>query len=368
MNATLNDYWVKGPDLLNNLLGILIRFRENLVGVAGDISKMYHTIKISDRDQHTHRFLWRNMEFDRQPDQYMITSVSFGDKPAGAIASLALKKTAEMQQNTHPRAANMIIRNSYVDDIVDSFDDLENAKKATKQASQILATGNFKIKEWTMSADKVEKIKMFEDQEEHSKVLGIGWSTESDTLSYEVKINFSKKKRRLRTEPNLTEQNIIDHIPQQLTRRMILSQVNGIFDPLGLVSPFVVNAKILLRRVADYSAGWDDPVSEADRNEWAMFFHEMFQIEKIKFVRSIRPANAIGNPILVLFSDASTEAFGACAYVRWEAEGGQFNCALLTAKSKLAPAKRISIPRLELNAALLAARLKKFIFEEATLF
>ena len=108
----------------------------------------------------------------------------------------------------------------------------------------------------------------------------------------------------------------MEHTPQQLTRRMILSQVNGIFDPLGLVSPFVVNAKILLRRVTDQSAGWDDPVSETDRNEWARFFYEMFQIRKIKFMRSIRPNDAIGNPILVLFSDASTEAFGACAYVR----------------------------------------------------
>ena len=215
MNATLNNYWVKGPDLINNLLGILIRFRENLVGVAGDIRKMYHTIKISETDRHTHPFLWRNMEFDKQPDHYMITSVSFGDKPAGAIASLALRKTAEMQKDNHPRVANMIIRNSYVDDIVDSFEDTETAKEATKKADNILAAGNFKIKEWTMSADKRGEMKMFdqEDQEEPSKVLGIGWSTESDTLSYEAKINFSIKKRKLRIEPNLTEQNIMEHTP-----------------------------------------------------------------------------------------------------------------------------------------------------------
>ena len=187
-------------------------------------------------------------------------------------------------------------------------------------------------------------------------------------LTYcEVKVNFSQKQRKIRTEPNLTESNVLEGTPTQLTRRMILSQVNGIFDPLGLVSPFVVNAKILLRKITDQKAGWDDPISEKDRNEWTAFFYEMFQIEKIKFARSVKPENAVGNPVLVLFSDASTEAFGACAYVRWETEDGQFMCTLLAAKSKLAPAKRLSIPRLELNAALLAARLKKFIVEESRL-
>lgn len=367
MNSTLNDYWVKGPDLVNNLLGILIRFRENRVGLAGDISKMYHTIKISDTDQHTHRFLWRNMELERQPDIYMMTSVSFGDKPAGAIASLALKKTAELQKDLHPRVASMIMQNSYVDDIVDSFDDAETAKDAAQRADEILANGGFKIKEWTMSADEGTHVKMFEDQGEQSKVLGVGWDTDTDTLSYEVKVNFSQKQRKIRTEPNLTENNVLEGTPIQLTRRMILSQVNGIFDPLGLVSPFVVNAKILLRKITDQKAGWDDPISEKDRNEWTAFFCDMFQIEKIKFARSVKPENAVGNPVLVLFSDASTEAFGACAYVRWETEDGQFMCTLLAAKSKLAPAKRISIPRLELNAALLAARLKKFIVEESRL-
>ena len=111
MNHTLNDYWVKRPDLINNLLGILLRFRRNVVGVAGDISKMYHTVKISQLDQHTHRFLWRNMQEDKQPDIYVITSVSFGDKPAGAIASLALRKTAELNSVISPFAAQTIIDN-----------------------------------------------------------------------------------------------------------------------------------------------------------------------------------------------------------------------------------------------------------------
>ena len=85
MNNTLKDYWAKGPDLLNNLLGFLIRFRVNEVAIVGDISKMYHTVKTSVLDQQTHRFLWWDMESNRSPNIYVITSVSSEDKPAGAI-------------------------------------------------------------------------------------------------------------------------------------------------------------------------------------------------------------------------------------------------------------------------------------------
>ena len=86
MNSCLNDYWAKGAKLLNDLLGILFRFRENKVVICGDIRKMYHSVKISILDQHTHRFLWRNMETYRDPDTYVMTAVSFDDKPAGNIA------------------------------------------------------------------------------------------------------------------------------------------------------------------------------------------------------------------------------------------------------------------------------------------
>ena len=85
---SLNQYWDKGPDLINNLLGILLRFREQPVAIMGDIKKMYHSVKISIFDQHTRRFLWR------EPDTYVMNVVSFGDKPAGSIVAAALRNTA----------------------------------------------------------------------------------------------------------------------------------------------------------------------------------------------------------------------------------------------------------------------------------
>ena len=92
----LNDYWAKGPDLINDLLGVIVRFRENWVAFAGDISKMYHSVRISLGDQHTHRFLWRDLKLSVEPEVYIMMVVCFGDRPAGTIATVAMRKTAEM--------------------------------------------------------------------------------------------------------------------------------------------------------------------------------------------------------------------------------------------------------------------------------
>ena len=86
----LNDFWAKGPDLINNLLGILLRFREGPVAMTGDIRKMYHSIKIGILDQHTHRFLWRDNNPNIKSNIYVMASVSFGDSPAGNISITAL--------------------------------------------------------------------------------------------------------------------------------------------------------------------------------------------------------------------------------------------------------------------------------------
>ena len=77
---TLNDYWYKGPDLLNNLFGVVLRFQENAVAICGDITKMYHMVSIPALDQNVHRFLWRNFETGRQRDTYVKTVLTFGDR------------------------------------------------------------------------------------------------------------------------------------------------------------------------------------------------------------------------------------------------------------------------------------------------
>jgi len=369
----LNEYWAKGPDLMNNLLGVLVRFRENCVAVAGDIRKMYHSVAISELDQHTHRFVCRNMDSYRRADIYKIKCVSFGDKPAGSIAALALRKTAEMGEEEFPTAAETIKNNAYVDDILGSVPSEEEADKITDEIDDILSKGGFQVKSWTKSSNKAENVQVCPatlsgSTEVTSKVLGIVWNSKTDTFEFVAKVNFSPKHRKVRTQPNLAREDLPQCIPDLLTKRMVLSLVNGIYDPLGLSAPFVVQAKMLLRKISKESnVDWDDPIPEVLRNEWVRFFTMLFDMEKIVFKRSTKPPTAIGEPSLVLFSDASEEAFGACAYVRWSLQDGGYQSNLLVAKSRLSPMRKITIPRLELNGALLAARLNNFITKECSI-
>ena len=85
---------MKGPDLLNDLFGVVLSFRENQVAFISDISKMYHRIQIPEVDQQVYRFLWRNLETHREPDVYVKTVLTFGDRPAPAMAQTAVRKIA----------------------------------------------------------------------------------------------------------------------------------------------------------------------------------------------------------------------------------------------------------------------------------
>ena len=142
----LNDYYAKGPDLLNDMLGIFLRFRMGKVCIMGDIQKMYNSIYLSLLDQFTHLFLWRNMVKGREPDIYKINRVSFWDKPAGAIAILALKKTAEMFNHTYNEACNIIKNDSYVDDIIFSEENISIADSRKDEIKLILKEGSYQLK------------------------------------------------------------------------------------------------------------------------------------------------------------------------------------------------------------------------------
>ena len=141
----LNDNWMKVPDLLNALFGIVLRFRENEVAFIGDISKMYHRIRIPEADQHVHRFLWRNLKTERETDVYVKTVLTFGDKPAPAMAEIALRKTADEAKEVFPKAAQVLKKNSYMDDICNSVRSKE-ARNLTKSIDTVLETGGFRVK------------------------------------------------------------------------------------------------------------------------------------------------------------------------------------------------------------------------------
>ena len=351
----LNDYWLKGPDLLNNLFGVILRFRENKVALSADISKMYHRILIPEREQHVHRYLWRDMETEREPDVYVKTVLTFGDKPAPAMAQTALRKTAEEAKNCYPDAAKIIADNTYVDDICDSVPSVEEAKRLTKETDKVLESGGFHVKGW-LSNKSLEDTAIDNVNEDQSvmkllqgpaeeKVLGVVWNHEQDVFMFKV------------------------HPPGEikLTKRIILSNIARIYDPTGMAAAFVIRAKIGMQKLWLEGLTWDEELSPARQVLWMNFFREMNELNHVTFERCLTPDNVVGAPSLIVFADASKEAFGACAYVRWETSDHMFITTFVSAKSRVAPLKPLTIPRLELQAAVLAVRLSQSILDETRL-
>lgn len=337
----LNECWLKGPNLFNDLCGILMRFREQPVAICGDISKMYHRISIPVEEQHVHRFLWRALELNRVPDTYVKTVLTFGDKPAPAMAQIVLQKTATEFESDYPLECNIIKKNSYMDDICHSLDSKELAEAVMKNIDFILRSGGFTVKEWISNVFDY-------DENAVEKVLGIQWWLSEDFLSINYDTNL----------PGLMK-------PCKLSKRIILSKVSKIYDPLGLVAPFTIRAKIGIQELWLASLEWDDKVSDNVTELWLKFFDELGKLGGVKFKRCTKPPNAVGKPMLCLFCDASEKAFGACAYIRWLLSDNTYFVSLLLAKSRVAPLKLLTIPRLELQGAVLAARLSKTIIDQS---
>ena len=187
------------------------------------------------------------MKVSRKPDAYVTTAVSLGDRPAVTIATVALRKTA----------------------------DRDDASSLTCNIDGILKKGNFHIKGWTLSGcAEVDNEKPIMP-EEWERVLGLVWLPSNDKFAFNVKISFSKKSKGIHKDPDISPENIVDKLPIHLTKRLILSQVNGIFDPLGLVSPFIVRAKNFLRRLwtLEPKLDWDDYLPTLHYEERAKFFY-----------------------------------------------------------------------------------------------
>ena len=169
-----------------------------------------------------------------------MTVVNFGDRPSGSIAVATLRKTAEMSQDEFPVASKVIKEDSYVDDILHSTKTREGAIEIRDSMDKILDRGGFKIKNWIMSGGSEADSINLDAEEGMERVLGMQWDPKNDKTYFKVNLNFSAKKRKIKSQPNLSPETILDGIPAELSKRTILSQINGIYDPRRLLAPFTV--------------------------------------------------------------------------------------------------------------------------------
>ena len=244
----------------------------------------------------------------------------------------------------------------------------DEARNLARKTTDVLKNAGFTIKHWLFGGESSPRVDLDTPpptvNSSKTQVLGVTWNSMTDTITFSAKINFSAKKKGICTGPDLTKEQVPRLIPATLTRRSVLEQTMRIYDPIGILSPFLLRAKILLRETWALKLGWDDAVPTGLRSQWITLFKEMFQLSQVEYSRCLTPPDAKGGPTLIILSDASDLAYGFSAYVRWELTDGSFWSRLIFAKCRIAPLRKLSTPQMELNGAVLSKRARKVIEKE----
>ncbi|XP_044751740.1 uncharacterized protein LOC123311734 [Coccinella septempunctata] len=154
--VSLNDVLLKGPDLLNSLLGVIFKFRQRNIAVTADIQEMFHRVFIRPEDRNAQLFLWKGRgTYERNPDVYEMVAMIFGAVSSPTSAQFVMRKNAAEFKQSYPKAFKAITERHYVDDYLDSFDTIEEAKEVTSDVIEVQRRGGFTIRNWASNSKEV---------------------------------------------------------------------------------------------------------------------------------------------------------------------------------------------------------------------
>lgn len=342
--VSLNDTLMVGPKLQKLLFEILLKYRQHRVALVADIAKMYRMIWVNKKHQDLQRILWRFSSED-PIEEYTLLTVTYGTAPASFLAVRCLNELGLQAKGNLTEASRAILEDFYMDDFQSGAETIAAAKQLKQEVSQILASGGFILRKWMSNeretiSDETDAPGIdhyISDEGSEHKTLGLCWNSAEDYLHFSVK-----------TQCQSSRGNI--------TKRLILSAIAQLFDPLGIIGPIIIRAKILLQHLWKYKLDWDDEVPSEIGIQWDNLRNHLGDLVTIKIPRRVICDNCC-NLQLHCFSDASEAAYGACIYVRSTDNDGRHQVKLLCAKSRVAPIKVITLPRLELCAAVVSSKL-----------
>lgn len=348
---SLNSVLLSGPDLTNNLLGVLLRFRKERTALMADIEQMFYCFRVSREHQNYLRFLWyRNNDPSDRLIEYRMTVHVFGNTPSPSVATYGLRQS--VADHPDPEIREIVQRNFYVDDLLVSMPHEKQTVELIKKTQKALMEGG-KLRLHKVASNSQEVMSAFEeevrakdlkcidlrlDEAPLQKSLGLTWDLQAD--SFKVDVTMESK---------------------PFTKRGMLSTLNSLYDPFGFIGPVTLRGKMLFRKALDLSSDWDDPLTEFE-NEWRNWCDSLQDLSHISVPRSYT-SSGLQNSSRVevhVFCDASELAISAVAYLKVlyteHAETG-----FLLGKSKLAPTHGHTVPRLELCAAVLASEIATIV-------
>ena len=344
--VSLNDCLHTGPALQQDIVDIIMSFRTHPVVFSTDIRMMFRNILISPNQRHYQLILWRS-----SPAlpllTYALNTVTYGLRSSPYHAIRTLLQLADDEGHRYPRAAHLLRKSIFVDDILCGHNSVESAQELQNELISLLALGGFQLSKWTSNSpqllerfpeDQCDMPKDFHLSPESNsiKVLGTQWIPQSDEFTYRISL------------PPIT----------QITKRSILSTVASLYDPNGWVTPVIFRAKLLLQKLWLLKLEWDEPTPQEVHSEWQHISQDLPLLSTLRLPRHICKRGPTSTYSLHGFADASEVGFGAVIYLHELDATGQVDVHLVIAKSKVAPIKnRLSIPKLELSAAALLSQL-----------
>ncbi|XP_043262458.1 uncharacterized protein LOC122403168 [Colletes gigas] len=338
---SLNDTLYTGPKIQDDLLYILLRFRIHRYVLTGDIEKMYRQFFVRQEDRKYQRILWRDSS--GKINTYQLNTVTFGLSAAPYLAIRCLTQLARDEGHRFPLASKILTRDFYVDDALTGASTVQETLHIRDELTQVLKSAGLHVRQWAsndrsllqgLSTQDINK-QLHLGESDTFKTLGIVWNSSDDSIAYSVKTLSST---------------------HHVTKRSISSETARIYDPLGLLAPVIITAKIMLQKIWTMKIDWDESLPMSIHTEWMQYYRQLPVLNNITFNRKTVIDSAIKTE-LHGFCDASERAYGACLYLRSVDANGNVRTNILIAKSKVAPLKTQTIPRLELCGALLLSSL-----------
>ena len=357
-NHILNTYLLQGPDLINNLSGVLIRYRKEVVVPMCDIETMFYQVEVRKGHRRFLRFYWWDTDdLDRSPVAFQMTVHLFGATSSPGCVNYALRRIAEDHRAEFKRSTVQFIQeNFYVDDGLDGMPTVAEAIDLALEARQLCSKGKFNLHKFASNkrevlealpvetrAKDIQQIDLSRDALPLERTLGILWCAQGDCFKFKVEL------------PD-----------KPVTRRGILSSVSSIYDPLGILAPFKLTGKKILQDICIQGTDWDEPLSQEIEMRWAKWRNDLQEIAKIKIDQCYKPEGF--DPVLKYelhhFSDASLSGYGQCSYMNMFNDKDQVATSLVMAKARVTPAKPFTIPRMDLTACVTSVNVGRFLETE----
>ena len=355
---SLNDKLLTGPNLTNALVGVLSRFRQENIAFICDIEAMFHQFRVNPEHRNYLRFLWwENGDIDIEPSEFRMCVHLFGAGSSPGCANFGLKQIAsDYMKEFGADVKHFVHRNFYVDDGLKSVPTVDEATDLILRTQNLCKKGAVRLHKFISNSKAVmlsipsedhakgmKDLDLVHDSLLIERALGVHWCVESDTFRFRITLK-----------------------DQPLTRRGILSTVSSVYDPLGFVAPVILVGKQILQQMCADGHGWDSPLPDELRSRWQQWRTELFALENLRIRRCFKPSDfgEVKSVELHYFSDASTNGYGQCTYLRLKNDEQQVHCALVMGKARVVPLKPTTVPRLELTAALLSVKIHTLLKKE----